>query len=234
MRPDTDPDFVAFLGDERKADPVSYDSEYGAEFRCDIESFTSLELEAVMVTGRSMLTYQEGVAHWAFIDTAGGGGQDSVALCITRREKDRAVVCRVDEWKPPFAAPAVAVEVVGVLQEYNLTTVTGDAFSGQTWPSVLKDAGLASYVVADKSKSDIFHDFLPLLNGRWNSWTARREPSRKERSVSYLPWRERCRACLLARKTPSEAGKVVAMPKRQAVSPRTLNHLRPRGRVEAL
>jgi len=64
MRPDTDPDFVAFLGDERKADPVSYDSEYGAEFRRDIESFTSLEqVEAVMVTGRSMLTYQEGVAH---------------------------------------------------------------------------------------------------------------------------------------------------------------------------
>jgi len=41
-------------------------------------------------------------------------------------------------------------------------------------------------------------------------------------------------ACLLARKTPSEARKVVAMPKRQAVSPRTLNRLRPRGRVEAL
>jgi len=40
-------------------------------------------------------------------------------------------------------------------------------------------------------------------------------------------------ACLLARKQQSEAGKVVCIPKRQAVSPRTLNRLRPRGRVEA-
>ena len=30
-------------------------------------------------------------------------------------------------------------------------------------------------------------------------------------------------ACLLARKQQSEAGKVVSLPKRQAVSPRTLN-----------
>ena len=41
-------------------------------------------------------------------------------------------------------------------------------------------------------------------------------------------------ACLLARKTPSEAGKVVAMPKRQAVSVRTLNRPMPPGRVEVL
>src|SRR6266852_5521214 len=28
----------------------------------------------------------------------------------------------------------------------------------------------------------------------WNSWTARQESCRKERSVSYLPWRERCQS----------------------------------------
>src|SRR5882762_3456579 len=88
----------------------------------------------------------------------------------------------------------------------------------------------------------------------WNSWTAR-----QERAISQLLALERtvskqgkdsighprggvdddvinaiAGAYLLARKTPSEAGKVVAMPKRQASSPRTLNRLRPRGRVEAL
>ena len=44
-------------------------------------------------------------------------------------------------------------------------------------------------------------------------------------------------ACLLARKTPSEAGTVVAMPKRQAVSPRTLQKaraIRPRYRALVL
>jgi hypothetical protein len=70
------------------------------------------------------------------------------------------------------------------------------AFSGQTWPSVLKDAGLASYVVADKGKSDIFHDFLPLLNGQLVKLLDRKAGTvQEERSVSYLPWRER-RRCL--------------------------------------
>jgi len=87
----------------------------------------------------------------------------------------------------------------------------------------------------------------------WNSWTAR-----QERAISQLLALEGtvskqgkdsighprggvddvinaiAGACLLARKTPSEAGTVVAMPKRQAVSPRTLHRLRPRSRVEAL
>src|SRR5207302_1597822 len=105
MRPDTDPDFLAYLEDERKADPASFDSEYGAEFRRDIEAFTSLEqVEAVTVTGRVFLPYDAKMSHLAFIDTAGGGGQDSVAVCITRRENEHAVVCRVVEWRPPFSA----------------------------------------------------------------------------------------------------------------------------------
>jgi hypothetical protein len=55
------------------------------------------------------------------------------------------------------------------------------------------DAGLASYVVADKSKSDIFHDFLPLLNGQLVELLDRKAGIvQEERSVSYLPWRERC------------------------------------------
>ena len=129
---------------------------------------------------------------------------------------------------------------------------------GQLLEIPLVDAGLASYVVADKSKSDIFHDFLPLLNGQLVELLDRKAGIVQERAISQLLALERtvskqgkdsighprggvddvinaiAGACLLARKTPSEAGKVVAMPKRQAVSPRTLNHLRPRGRVEAL
>ena len=106
------------------------------------------------------------------------------------------------------------------------------------------DAGLASYVVADKSKSDIFHDFLPLLNGQLVELLDRKAGIVQERAISQLLALERtvskqgkdsighprggvddvinaiAVACLLARKTPSEAGTVVAMPKRQAVSPR--------------
>src|SRR3989442_3753087 len=87
----------------------------------------------------------------------------------------------------------------------------------------------------------------------WNSWTAR-----QERAISQLLALERtvskqgkdsighpqggvdkvinamAVACLLARKTPSEAGTVVAMPKRQPAYPRRLNRLVPRGRGRRL
>ena len=41
-------------------------------------------------------------------------------------------------------------------------------------------------------------------------------------------------ACLLARRQQSEAGPVVSVPKRQAVTPRTLARLMPRAGVERL
>jgi len=258
MRPDTDPDFVAYLEDARKDDPVSFDSEYGAELRRDIEAFTSVEqVDAVTMRGRVFLPYDAKMSHLAFIDTAGGGGQDSVAVCITRRENEHAVVCRIVEWRPPFSATTVAGEVAGVLAEYNVTMVTGDSFSGDTWKDLLRKNGL-TYNVSDKTKSDIFHDFLPLLNGQLVELLDPKAGIVQDRAIRQLLALERtvskqgkdtighprggvddvinavAGACLLARKQQSEAGKVVSLPKRQAVSPRTLNRLRPRGRVEAL
>ena len=47
-------------------------------------------------------------------------------------------------------------------------------------------AGLASYVVADKSKSDIFHDFLPLLNGQLVELLDRKAGIVQERAISQL------------------------------------------------
>lgn len=166
MRPSTDEDFLAFLEEEKKADPVSYASEYGAEFRQDLESYTSIEqIEAVTIKGRVVMPYESGVRHVAFIDTAGGAGQDSVVLCIARFQHGLAIVCRVVEWRPPFSATAVAKEAAAVLREYGLSQVTGDNFSGATWADLIRQQKI-TYNVSDKTKSDIFHDFLPLLNGK--------------------------------------------------------------------
>jgi hypothetical protein len=259
MRPDTDPDFLEYLEDAPKDDPASFGSEYGAEFRQDIEAFTSLEqVQAVTATGRVHLPYDPKMLHLAFIDTAGGGGQDSVALCITRREREWSVVCRIVEWRPPFESPDVARQVVAVLREYSITTLTGDNFSGQTWPGIFRESGLGVYNVSDLTKSDIFHDFLPLLNGQLVELLDPKAGIVQDRAIRQLLALERtvskqgkdtighprggvddvinavAGACLLARKQQSEAGQVVAIPKRQAVTPRTLNRLLPRARVESL
>ena len=104
----------------------------------------------------------------------------------------------------------------------------------------------------------MFHDFLPLLNGQLVELLDRKAGIVQERAVKQLLALERTTgrsgkdtighrrggvddvinaiagACLLARKQQSEAGKVVSLPKRQAVTPRTLNRLMPRARVEPL
>jgi hypothetical protein len=103
MRPDDSDDFLDFLEEEERLDPVSFDAEYRGNFRKDLEDFITLEqANAVVITGRAVLLPVLGVRYLGFLDAAGGGGQDSAALCIVMLQNGKAVVCRVAEWKPPF------------------------------------------------------------------------------------------------------------------------------------
>ena len=69
------PTFEAELAEEKANDPSAFASEYGAEYRVDLEDYLSLEaVEACVVAGRNGLPY-DGTPHRMFVDTAGGGGQ---------------------------------------------------------------------------------------------------------------------------------------------------------------
>jgi len=172
MRPDTSEEFQTFLAEQKADDPIGYESEYGAQFRKDLESYTSIEaVEAVTIQGRSWLAYDEGGRFYAFLDPAGGRGIDSAALCIARAMNDLAVVCRLIEWRSPFSPTAIAPEIIEVMQEYHLTKLFGDNYSGGTWADILKDAAKKvaypfTYTISEKHKSDIYHDLMPLLNGK--------------------------------------------------------------------
>jgi terminase large subunit-like protein len=160
----------AFLQREERKDPVAFRSEYGTsdgiDFRSDLEAFVSVEtVDACTIKGRSHLPFEPHYSYRAFIDVAGGSGGDSCALAIARREGERSVVCRIVEWRPPFDPTVVAREVVQILSEYRLASVRGDRYSGGTWASIVKAAG-ASYEYEDRTKSDVFHDALVLLNSR--------------------------------------------------------------------
>jgi hypothetical protein len=170
MRPDTSEDFLSFLEEEQRLDPVSFDSEYRANFRKDLEDFVTLEqVQAVIVPGRAGLTplmLPRGTRFLAFLDAAGGGGQDSAALSIAALVNDKAVCCRVAEWRPPFSSVGVAVQIAEILGQYGIRSLTGDNFSGATWRDILLKAGVGRYVVEPKAKSDLYRDLIPALNGQ--------------------------------------------------------------------
>lgn len=163
MYPGADP---MHLEQQFRRDPVAYRAEYEAEFRTDLEAYISIEvLGAVTVKGQRSLPYEPETPHYAFMDPAGGGGGDSMTLAVARREGNKSVICRIAEWRPPFDAVEAGKEAAAILREYRLSRVHGDRFSGGTWRSIVKANGI-SYEFEERTKSDLFHDFLPLLTGR--------------------------------------------------------------------
>src|SRR3989454_12077567 len=98
------------------------------------------------------------------MDPAGGSGGDSLPLATARCEANRSVICRIAEWRPPFSPVAAAKEVAAILREYGLDRVRGDRFSGGTWEDLVRQHGIA-HDFEERTKSDLFHHFPPLLKG---------------------------------------------------------------------
>jgi hypothetical protein len=65
--------------------------------------------------------------------------------------------------KPPFNPRDAVKKFVGVLAEYGLTSVTGDAYAGETFRADFREHGIA-YEVCGQSKSDLYDDLEPRLN----------------------------------------------------------------------
>ena len=138
-------------------------AEYGAEFRADIEAFVSREVvEACVLTGARERAPLKAFGYSAFVDPSGGSA-DSMTLAIGHREDDIAVLDAVREAKPPFSPEAVVGEFSSLMTRYKVCMVTGDRYAGD-WPrEQFRKRGIA-YRVADKPRSDLYRDFLPMLN----------------------------------------------------------------------
>jgi len=170
QRPSDDPDFLQFLAEEEADDPLSYRSEYGAQWRSDLESFLTVEaIDAVTITGRNMLGYLPGVKHYAFGDFAGGVGTnaDSATLAIGRVENGKLVRARMEEWKPPFDAIAMVKDVHSICQEYHIREVVADHFSAGTFDAIFKEhAKGLKYTVHESTTTKNYVGLIPLLSSR--------------------------------------------------------------------
>jgi hypothetical protein len=154
------------IDDAYEADPASAAAEYGAEFRTDVENFVAREaVDACVAVGvheRAPLPEQHD--YMAFCDPS-GGSSDSMTLAVGHREGDVVVVDAIRERRPPFSPDDVVDEFSALLTSYKITRVSGDRYAGE-WPRArFRDRGIG-YETAERPKSDLYRDLLPLLNAR--------------------------------------------------------------------
>jgi hypothetical protein len=148
-----------------EADPSSAAAEYGAEFRTDVETFVSREaVEACVAFGVRERPPVVDEYHSAFVDPSGGSA-DAMTLAIGHRVDDQIVIDALRERRPPFSPDDVAAEFSALLKSYRVTTVHGDRYAGE-WPRERFRERDIGYEPAEKPKSDLYRDLLPLINAR--------------------------------------------------------------------
>lgn len=162
MNPDLDPKVVEAA---YRRDPAAASAEYGAEFRKDVEAFIQLEtIQACMSGDFTERPPAAGIKYAAFVDPSGGGA-DSMTLAIGHRDGDDVYLDCVREMHPGKEPDAVVVEFAAVLKSYGVSRVTGDRFAGE-WPRERFRKNGITYDISERSKSDLYREFLPILNSR--------------------------------------------------------------------
>jgi hypothetical protein len=145
-------------------DPARGQAEYLGQFRVDVESFVARDAVEACVGSYREIPPSLGARYFAFCDPSGGSG-DSFTLAIGHRIDDVAVVDCVREAKPPFSPESVVDEYADVLKTYRVAKVQGDRYAGE-WPREQFRKRDIEYTTAAKAKSDLYRDFLPLVNSR--------------------------------------------------------------------
>jgi hypothetical protein len=164
MNPTVDAEIIA---DAYADDPAAAKSEYGAEFRADLESFVDIDtLRACVVADRVELPPASGLSYLATCDAAGGAGRDSFTACVAHQTPAETVVIdRVLEIRPPFSPDAAVGEIVAALRPYAVHSVTGDRFGGE-WVGERFRRHAVSYLPATHTRSEAYLAALPMLTGQ--------------------------------------------------------------------
>jgi hypothetical protein len=148
-------------------DPARAAAEYGAQFRTDLEAFVSIEaVRACVAANVFERSPVRNVAYVGFVDPS-GGSSDSFTLAIGHIEYNRETVVLdcLREQRPPFSPEIVTSEFAALLKTYRLSSVTGDRYAGE-WPVEQFAKYGVRYVAAEKPKSELYTDLLPLINSR--------------------------------------------------------------------
>jgi hypothetical protein len=117
-----------------------------------------------IVPGRRTLPAVPGRKEWAFVDMSGGSSDDAVLSC-GYEEGGRAIVSLVMKQAGgvPFNPREAVARFAAVLRERHISSVTGDAYAGQTFRQDFEERGI-SYRVSSLSKTELYENLEPALN----------------------------------------------------------------------
>jgi hypothetical protein len=159
----------SFIDSAVADDPSAAQAEYFAQFRSDLEAFISREaVEAVTSVGVYERGHISGQRYYAYTDPSGGSA-DSMTLAIAHLEhinsEKMVILDAVRERRPPFSPESVVDEFATLLRLYGVTSVRGDRYAGE-WPRERFRVHGIAYELSDKTTSDTYRDFLPIVNSR--------------------------------------------------------------------
>jgi hypothetical protein len=129
-------------------------------------AFSAEKIMQAVDRGISIRQPQKGITYHGFVDMSGGSSDDAT-LGIAHRDPDKRMILDrvVDQGQRPPFDPRKAVErFASALKEYGLWSVTGDQYAGETFRQDFQGRGI-SYCVSELTKSEIYEEIEPLLNG---------------------------------------------------------------------
>jgi hypothetical protein len=146
-------------------DPARAKAEYLSQWRDDLAGYLDrAAIEACITSGVRERAPTGNTVYSAFCDPAGGSGSDAMTLAIGHRERDgTGVLDCIREARPHFSPQAVVDEFARCLKSYRIHKVTGDHWGGEFLREPFRLNGIA-YQLADRPKSDLYRDALPLVN----------------------------------------------------------------------
>jgi hypothetical protein len=142
MNPSLDP---AFLDEEEKRDPESFEREYNAEFYESASAFLPADaVEASVARGRTELPPQESVHYTASLDAAFRG--DAFAFGIVHSNGEKVIQDLVRSWRgtrsTPVSLARTLAEITESLKRYNVRKIYGDSFCSEPIRQSLKAQGI--------------------------------------------------------------------------------------------
>jgi len=153
-------------------DPEAYRSEVLGEFRKGLSTLLDPDALAACVDRviRERLP-EDGMTYLAFADAATGGGRDKASISVGHMQKiggrDVSVLDCVRAWSPPFDPNHVIAEMSELLKRYRVKSVVGDAFAGGAEGGFVASAFQSNgikYEISELNKSEVYLEFVPLVN----------------------------------------------------------------------
>jgi len=102
-----------------------------------------------------------GRTYSAFCDPS-GGRHDAFSICVGSLRDEHFTADVIRARRPPFDPHDVVEEFSQLLRDYGLSSVRGDAYSGEWIVTAFEEHGI-TYTPAEKSKSDWYLEALPLF-----------------------------------------------------------------------